>query len=108
MVERQLPKLYVEGSIPFARSIIFADPLRTTLDRGSDKLENKPNPKGPMKSLFDNTLAKETAAQLVTPVQRVMIAALIGIVFFIGLGFWASRGSVVFTELVDLALAWCI
>jgi hypothetical protein len=61
-----------------------------------------------MTSLSDNTLAKETAARLVTPVQRVIIVALIGIVFLIGLGFWASRGSVVFIELVDLALAWCI
>jgi len=61
-----------------------------------------------MNSLFDNTIAKETAERLVTPLQRVMIIALIGIVFLIGLGFWASRGSVVFTELVDLALAWCI
>ena len=61
-----------------------------------------------MTSFSDNTFAKATAARLVTPVQRVMIVALIGIVFVIGLGFWASRGSVVFTELVDLALAWCI
>ena len=61
-----------------------------------------------MNSLSGNTLAKETATRLVTPVQRVMIGALIGVVFLIGLGFWASRGSVVFTELVDFALAWCI
>ena len=61
-----------------------------------------------MTSLSDNMPAKETAARLITPVQRLMIVVLIGIVFVIGLGLWASRGSVVFTELVDLALAWCI
>jgi hypothetical protein len=61
-----------------------------------------------MTSLSDNMPTKETAARLVTPVQRVIIVALIGLVFSIGLGFWAAHGSVVFTELVDLALAWCI
>jgi hypothetical protein len=61
-----------------------------------------------MNSLSDTTNAKSNAARLVTPVQRVMIVLLVGVVFLIGLGFWASRGSVVFTELVDLALAWCI
>ncbi|MEI6572728.1 MAG: hypothetical protein WCO61_04200 [Alphaproteobacteria bacterium] len=61
-----------------------------------------------MTSLSDNNLAQETSARRVTPQQRVMIVAFMGIIFLIGLGFWADRGSVVFTELVDLALAWCI
>ena len=45
--------------------------------------------------------------QGLTATHRLMISVVIGIALLVGAGFWAYRGSVVFTELVDLALAYC-
>lgn len=60
-----------------------------------------------MTSLSNHAHEKEPPAQMLSPVQRLIMVALIAVVVSVGLGFWAYRGSVVFTELVDLALAWC-
>jgi len=42
-----------------------------------------------------------------TATHLVMIGVAIAMTLLVGVGFWAYHGSVVFTELVDLALAYC-
>jgi len=60
-----------------------------------------------MTTLSDHTERKSHDLRGVTATHRMIIGAVIGLAVIIGAGFWAYRGSVVFTELVDLALAYC-
>ena len=55
----------------------------------------------------DHTAPESHEIPGLTFAQRMAIGVVIGIGFLIGAGLWAYRGSVVFTELVDLALAAC-
>lgn len=60
-----------------------------------------------MSTLSDHSLSKSPEMRRLTFAQRVITGTVIGVALLIGTGFWAYRGSVVFTELVDLALAYC-
>jgi hypothetical protein len=60
-----------------------------------------------MTTLSDQTTSDSHDTRGLTATHRVMIGVVIGIALLTGAGFWAYRGSVVFTELVDLALAYC-
>ena len=60
-----------------------------------------------MSTLSDHSLSKSPEMRRFTFAQRVITGTVIGVALLIGTGFWAYRGSVVFTELVDLALAYC-
>ena len=60
-----------------------------------------------MTTLSDHTNSNSHTMHGLTATHRVMIGVVVGIALLVGAGFWAYRGSVVFTELVDLALAYC-
>ncbi|MFM8608332.1 MAG: hypothetical protein ACKOBC_10275 [Hyphomicrobiales bacterium] len=60
-----------------------------------------------MTTLSDHTNSDSHTMRGLTATHRVMIGIVVGITLLVGAGFWAYRGSVVFTELVDLALAYC-
>lgn len=60
-----------------------------------------------MTTLSDHTNSDSKDMSGLTGTHRVMIGVAIGMAFLVGVGFWAYHGSVVFTELVDLALAYC-
>ena len=60
-----------------------------------------------MTTLSDHTNSDSHDMRGLTATHRVIIGVVVGIAVLVGAGFWAYRGSVVFTELVDLALAYC-
>ena len=93
VVERQLPKLYVEGSIPFARSILLS--LRDWNCAVS--------------SINDPSLVAETHGK---PLSRHIGHALwfaTGLaVVGAGLILWSARGERVFSDLVSATISWCL
>ena len=67
----------------------------------------KLKPTNLMTTLSDHTNSDSQDMRGLTATHLVMIGVAIAMTLLVGVGFWAYHGSVVFTELVDLALAYC-
>ena len=91
MVERQLPKLYVEGSIPFSRSIA------STAHSASRCATRK-------EFMAEHAERPETVSLPLIAAGAGALVALLGT----GLYLWAVHGAAIFTDLVSAAIAWCM
>ncbi len=92
VVERQLPKLYVEGSIPFARS-------KYTLNLIRNAPVTPPN--DPTIEISANPTAVHYFA------RTLWLASGLGAVLA-GLILWSARGERVFSDLVSATISWCL
>lgn|GEM_PF-2965631 len=93
VVERQLPKLYVEGSIPFARSICGA------LHHWNTDLTSTNEPMS-----VPDTVAPARHGRLATLLWLATGLAAVSA----GLVLWSSRGERVFSDLVSATISWCL
>ncbi len=89
MVERQLPKLYVEGSIPFARS------------------KDRPSASASGSVAVAASSSSEPVASPASAVLRIAAFLFAGALVAFGGLMWALHGEAVFTDLISAAVAWC-
>ena len=93
MVERQLPKLYVEGSIPFSRS------------KATSRISKVPDHRCEGLTMVAGKFLILKKAE--RPSAFVWIGILALLLLVVGAVLWDANGSAVFTALVSAALAWC-
>ena len=110
VVERQLPKLYVEGSIPFARSIFgdrsAPDDARPRIGCNTDRQLGFAQSRSE-KVEFMMSLSPSRAQTLSRGFHRVVWAAALVLIIGAGLILWAARGEAVFFDLAASLYAMC-